>query len=407
MAEAWGLIDRVADTFDPYLLPRVTRGNHVKLLRSGAEYFPALLAAIAAARRSIHLETYLIADDETGNDVIEALAAAARRGVQVRLMIDGFGGGAFAREVAGRLAATGASVRLYRPDRWWRQRWQMFRRLHRKLSVIDDSVAFVGGINLKSDHTQSDDDGVSLGPRFDFAVRCEGPVVAAIALVMRRLWWAVGAAAHGAMAEPAPRRLRQPSPFPDGIPVSLVLRDNLRFRHRIERSYLRAIRAARHDVLIACAYFVPGRRFRQALVRAAARGVRVRLLLQGMREFLLQQDAQRAMYGQLLAAGVEIHEYRRSFLHAKVAVIDHTWATIGSSNIDPFSLLLAREANVIINDYGFCARLRQSVEQAIVQDSVRISPEQFARRPAWRRARDWLAYGFVRLATMVVARESY
>jgi cardiolipin synthase len=411
MREAWSLVDRIADQFDPYLLPQVTPGNRVALLQSGQEYFPALLAAIAIARRCIYLETYLFNDDEIGRAVIQALEQAAQRGVRVRVLIDGLGGGGFAACLPARLAPSGVQVRLYRPGHWWSQRRRMLRRLHRKLVLIDERVAFVGGINIIADPRHDEITGDSLGPRFDFAVRCEGPVVAAVSLVMRRLWWAVGVGAHGLNGEPAPHRLGFLRPRREGVPVTLVLRDNLRFRRRIEQHYLRAIRQARHDVIIASAYFLPGRRFRQALLRAAQRGVRVQLLMQGRMEIRLQLKiqlkAQRALYGQLLDGGIEIHEYRRSFLHAKVAVVDTSWATVGSSNIDPFSLLMAREANVVLSHRPFCGELQQAVNRAIQTDSVRISKDRMRGRSWWERVTDWFAYGFVRLAIRVLASDTY
>jgi cardiolipin synthase len=157
-------------------------------------------------------------------------------------------------------------------------------------------------------------------------------------------------------------------------------------------------------VIIANAYFLPGRRFRAALLAVAGRGVRVRLLVQGQPEYALQFYSQRALYGQLMAGGVEIHEYVASYLHAKVAVIDEHWATVGSSNIDPYSLLLAREANVVVHDAGFARQLGAVLAEAIERSSHRIDPAAYARRGWLSRARDGCAYFVVRLATVVLAR---
>ncbi|MFN3565036.1 MAG: cardiolipin synthase ClsB, partial [Burkholderiaceae bacterium] len=330
--------------------PVVYAGNRVRLLVNGEQYFPRLLAAIDAARRSIHLETYIFADDNIGQRVAFALAAAASRGVQVHVIIDGFGGGEHARRLVRELGAQGVEVRIYRPERWWRLERRLLRRLHRKIAVIDDAIAFVGGINIIDDHNHRGAERGRLGPRFDFAVACEGPIVAPIALAGKRLWWTLSFVDPTERAGPLPQLAGQPRTpyFADGVRASLLLRDNLRHRRTIERAYLEAIGGARGDIVIACAYFLPGRRFRAALLDAAARGVRVRLLLQGRVEYSLQHHAQRALYHQFLAGGIEIHEYVPSYLHAKVAVIDGFWSTVGSSNIDPYSLLLAREANVVV-----------------------------------------------------------
>jgi len=171
----------------------------------------------------------------------------------------------------------------------------------------------------------------------------------------------------------------------------LVLRDNVRYRRRIERTYLQAIADAREDILLANAYFLPGRKMRRALQLAARRGVRVRLLLQGRYEYFMQYHATRALYWQLLQAGVEIHEYTHSFLHAKVAVIDHRWATVGSSNIDPLSLLLAREANVMVLDSRFAGELHSRLERALHEQATVVVMATHQQRPFMQKVRDHVA----------------
>jgi len=404
MAARGVFAERIAESLDPFARMPLTAGNRVELLVSAVQFFPSLVQAIGAAQRSVHLETYILADDATGRSVMDALAAAAARGVDVRILVDGFGGGEFGRRLAGGQAPPGVAVRIYRPERWWRVRRRLLRRLHRKIAVIDNTLAYIGGINVVDEPREDEFTGEAIGPRFDFAVRCEGPVVASVSHAVRRLWWAVGVANFGDLSEPLPERARIPPPQPAGVRAALALRDNLRHRHVIEHSYLAAIRGARREVLLACAYFLPGRRMRRALVRAARRGVRVRLLLQGRIEYRLQHFAQRAMYGQLLSAGVEIHEYRPSYLHAKVAVVDEDWATVGSSNLDPVSLLLAREANVIVRDRTFAAALRAVVQTALREDARQLDAEVYARRSRAQRVTDWIAYGLVRVATVVLAR---
>jgi cardiolipin synthase A/B len=369
-------------------------GNRITLLETGAEYFPALLAAIDSAVTEIHLETYIYADDATGSAITAALARAARRDVTVRVMVDGFGARDFLATLGNELIAAGAEVQVYRPEvatfRWRRHR---LRRLHRKLSVIDGRIAFVGGINVIDDM----DTPGQIPPRFDYAVAVEGPLLEAIHRAVRHLWQLVRWASFlYRLPESAPLPVL---PTPGGnIEAAFVLRDNLRHRRDIEEAYLDAIESARHEVILANAYFLPGRRFRRALMAAAARGVRVVVLLQGRVEYVLLHYATQALYGSLIIGGVHIVEYRRSFLHAKVAVVDSHWATIGSSNIDPFSLLLAREANVVVRDTGFAANLRASLEASMTQGGIEVSSEDLKRRPLLRRAANWLAYAAVRLA---------
>ena len=190
------------------------------------------------------------------------------------------------------------------------------------------------------------------------------------------------------------------------VRAALVIRDSVRHRNDIEQAYLRAIRRARHEILIANAYFLPGRPFRHALLDAAARGVKVTLLLQGISDYRIFQHACAALYPHLLAGGIRIIEYRKSMLHAKVAVVDGHWATVGSSNIDPFSLWLAREANVIIRDNRFAAHLQQRIETAIADGGIELSRETWAQRSLLRRISSWLAYGLVRWLTDRFVRHS-
>jgi len=374
-------------------------GNQITLLKSGREYFPALEAACDAARHEIHLETYIFEDDVAGRRVAQALARAARRGVATHVLVDGFGSKRLNRELIAEMQDAGVRYLVYRPDiAPWRYPRQRLRRMHRKVAVVDAQVAFVGGINVIDDmHTPR-----HTPPRFDYAVKIDGPLVQHVHSVARRLWaLAQFTRFH---EEPGPRPRLAPLPAPRGAQrAAFLVRDNVRHRSDIEEAYLAAIAGARSEILIACAYFFPGLRFRRALMDAAARGVRVVLLLQGRVEYTLLHFASRALYGAFLDAGIEIHEYHKSFMHAKVAVIDRRWATVGSSNIDPFSLLMAREANVVIDDRGFAGDLRRDLGEAMAAGARQLQREGWKRRPPAQRAAIWLCYGVARLLTGVFA----
>jgi cardiolipin synthase len=374
---------------------RFTPGNTVELLRSGAEYFPALIAAIDAAVHEVWLETYIFADDPAGEAVAAALAGAAARGVTVRVLVDGWGARHYLTPaMRGRLERGGVRLLIYRPEvAPWQFRSHRLRRLHRKIAHVDATVAFVGGVNVIDDMNTPG----HKPPRVDFAVRVRGPVVAAVVQTMARVW---------ALCELVQLSRSEVPLFPDTRTVhragaqtaKLAIRDNLRHRRDIERAYLAAIRTARREIVIACAYFFPGIRFRRALIAASARGVQVTLLLQARVEYRLLHYASRALYGQLLAGGVAIEEYHRSFLHAKVAVADERWATVGSSNIDPYSLLMSREANLFVRDPGFAQALRVELLQMIQTGARRVGPQHWASRPILAKAVSWVAYGIVRVA---------
>jgi len=368
-------------------------GNRLQLLKSGAEYFPALIAAIDAAMYEVHLEAYIFADDTTGRLVAAALARAARRGAAVRVLVDGFGARGFAAGLGAALEAGGVEVMTYRPEvGQTRFRRHRLRRLHRKLAVVDGSMAFVGGINVLDDF----DDGKADSARFDYAVSVEGPLVARIQDHMRHVWRLVRWARLG--HRPALPAVLPAVPAIRGTTAAaLLIRDNLRHRRDIEHAYLRAIYSARHEIVIASAYFLPGRRFRKALLAAAKRGVSVKLLLQGRVEYVLQHYATQSLYDRMLSAGVRVFEYEKGFLHAKVAVIDRDWATVGSSNIDPFSLLLTREANVVVRDAAFAKELRGSLEAAIEGAAREIRADDHRRRSWLTRLADAAAYSLVRI----------
>jgi cardiolipin synthase len=382
----------VSADFWPTAAPGLVAGNRLQLLESGGEYFPALIAAIDAARREVHLETYIFDDDVTGRRVAAALASAARRGVAVRVLVDGFGARDFSTGLGAVLAADGVEVMVYRPEAGrYAFRRHRLRRMHRKLAVVDGGTAFVGGINVVDDF----DDGRELAPRFDYAVRIEGPLAVTVHLAVRHVWRLVRWARLG-RRPPPPAELPPPPPVAGTTSAALLVRDNLRHRRDIENAYLAAIQSARQRVVIANAYFLPGRTFRKALVAAARRGVRVDLLLQGRPDHLMLHFATLSLYDRLMVAGIRIFEYEKAYLHAKVAVVDGDWATVGSSNIDPLSLLLAREANVVVRGAEFAAQLLASLDAAMADAAREVHHKDHRHRSWLTRVASAAAYGLVR-----------
>jgi cardiolipin synthase len=415
------------------LASAVANPPELELLQGGQEFFPALIAAIDAASEWVQFETYIFDLHGAGAQVAESLLRAADRGVTVQVLVDGIGSDALNPVWQEKFSASGVQWCVYSPlaaglgglgillpDRW--------RRLHRKLCVVDQRLLFCGGINVLDDFYDPNH-GELAHARFDFALAATGPLVADAVDAMALLWWRVQAgysarqrhlsaawervkaAGYGGRVDASglspskPFRARQSSLTPrPGTKAVLVLRDNLRNRGSIEKAYLRAINNSRQEILIANAYFLPGGRLRRALVRAARRGVKVTLLLQGRYEYFMQYHAARPVYAKLLSVGIELHEYEKSFLHAKVAVIDGHWATVGSSNLDPLSMLLAREANVVVDDAAFAADLRSRLLAAIAGHGRLIDAASYGQRPLVQRLLGRIAYALMRLAIFVTGQ---
>lgn len=396
-------------------------GHHLQLLRGGQELFPAMAKAMDQARHFIHVETYIFEFTNTAEQVAHAMARAARRGVTVRLVVDGVGTPTVPAAWKEQLTCAGVQWRVYAPlGRLGLLIPSNWRRLHRKLCVVDGVIGFCGGINLIDDQ-----DDVALGrlevPRLDYSLQVRGPLVADMLDTMEYLWQRMQLvrstrqrefrAAWTALRSSLPGGGGRPRggqhPHGHGVSAALLLRDNVLHRHDIERAYLKAIGEARQEVLIANAYFIPGRKLRRALEMAVQRGVRVRLLLQGKYEHFFQYHSARPVYQWLLERGVELHEYLPSALHAKVAVVDRGWATVGSTNLDPLSLLLAREANVVTTDADFVSELYSQLDGHLRTASQPLVLSDLQKR-SWRlRVLDRVAFMLMRTVLFLTGMRRY
>ncbi|WP_125077289.1 cardiolipin synthase ClsB [Pseudoxanthomonas sp. SGT-18] len=344
-------------------------GNAVRLLENGEGFYARAFAAIEAARSEILLETFILFEDEVGQALHARLVDAARRGVRVSVLVDGYGSPGFSAAFVAALAEAGVVLRSYDPGpQPLGIRLNVFRRMHRKLLVVDGTVAFVGGINYSADHL------LHTGPdsKQDYAVEVRGPVVAEIHRFV------------AAQAGEAPAPATTPAAPAGEAGAAFVVRDNDRHRTDIEQAYRAAFRAARKRILLANAYFFPGYGFLHDLAAAARRGVDVRLILQGQPDTPAAPLAARTLYRQLLRDGVRIHEYCTRPFHGKVAVVDDDWATVGSSNLDPLSLSLNLEANLVVRDRDFAGTLAASLQRLWEHHCEAVTLADLARRPRWR-----------------------
>jgi len=403
-------------------------GNRITLLENGEGFYPRVFASIGAAEHEVLLETFILFDDKVGRELQQALLRAAGRGAEVNVLVDGWGSPDLPPAFMQPLLDAGVKLRSFEPaQRMLGARVNMLRRMHRKLVVVDGRLAFVGGINYSADHL------ADFGPlaKQDYAVEIEGPLVGQIQAFCRasltapqparRMWlryWRErrarddesrldghadsvdstdGAESTDGQAGPASTVTPDAAAARGGARAAFVTRDNRSHRNDIERHYRAAVRVARHRVLIANAYFFPGYRLLRDLRRAARRGVQVDLVLQGQPDQPWVQRASGLLYGYLMRAGVRVHLYNERPLHAKVAVVDDRWATVGSSNLDPTSLSLNLEANVIVRDAAFAMRLRGAIEHLMQERCERVRlPTPGPLRSAWIALRSLVVYHAMR-----------
>lgn len=363
-------------------------GNAFTLLENGEAYFPRVFEVIRGAQREVLVETFILFDDKVGQALREELIAAAKRGARVSLLVDGYGSEGLPEAFIKGMTDAGVVVQIFDPRaRLLGLRVNVFRRMHRKIVVVDGATAFIGGINFSADHLGD------FGPlaKQDYAVEVRGPIVAEIHRFAlrtleprRRRWWRRRAAAGAPLQRAGTAE------------AMFVVRDNHHHHTDIERHYRAAIRLARREVTIANAYFFPGYRFIRELRNAAKRGVKVRLILQGEPDMPIAKMAAQMLYDHLIAAGVEVREYCQRPLHGKVAVVDDVWATVGSSNLDPLSLALNLEANVMIRDREFPRVVRERLDWLIENHCKAPEPAPPGSRKLRRLLWGVFVYHFVR-----------
>ncbi|HWV17892.1 MAG TPA: cardiolipin synthase ClsB [Rhodocyclaceae bacterium] len=376
-------------------------GNCVRLLENGEEFFPAVFTAIGKARREVVLETFILFEDKVGLELQRVLLEAAGRGVQVDVMVDGFGSPDLSPEFVEALTAAGVRFRIFDAGSGiFGRRLKMLRRMHRKIVVVDASMAFIGGINFSADHLGD------FGPeaKQDYAIAIQGPIVedvqhfanAAIADAdgIGRSWFR-----RRPKLPPAPKQPRF-----GNAQCLFAIRDNDEHSNGIERHYLAALHAAKERVLIVNAYFFPGYRLLREIRRAARRGVDVRVILQGEPDMAIVKVGAELLYDSLQHAGVKVFEYCKRPLHGKVALVDDEWATVGSSNLDPLSLSLNLEANVIIRDRSFNQFLYERLQQLMEESCKEIEFDATRGRGWWPSFRNAMVFHVLRHFPSWVAR---
>lgn len=366
-------------------------GNDITLLINGEEFYPRVFESLRNANQEILLETFIIKDDQIGQTLQRELIAAAQRGVKVDITVDGYGSGDLSDDFIAALMAAGVQLHIFNPHpKLWGVHLNVFRRLHRKLIVIDQKLAFVGGINFCVDHIINS----GTQAKQDYAVEVQGPVVADIHQTCMHML--LTAAGHNERNNSIQHTTTTEPPAAGSVRALMVQRDNAQHRRDIERQYLLAARVAKKRLVIANAYFFPGYRLLRALRRAARRKVEVILILQGQSDVPWACALSRLLYNYLLRSDIKIYEYCKRQFHGKVAVMDTTWATVGSSNLDPLSLSLNLEANLIIEDEAFNQQLYQHLITLAEQNCEQLRLENALRGLWWRAPLIFLSFHFLR-----------
>jgi len=366
--------------------------NNIKLLINGEEFFPRVFECIRNAHTEVLLETFILAEDKVGHELQAALIAAAERGVKVDITVDDYGTFDLSKEFVDKLINAGVRLHIFDPQPNFRGiRLNFFRRLHRKLVVVDNEIAFVGGINMSVDHITTS------GPKAkqDYAVEVQGPIVSDIRAACLDLLTQASSKQDALLYKHYAKSSEQKAA--GNTRILLAIRDNQNHSKDIQRQYLLAIRLAQKRIVIANAYFFPSYRILREIRRAARRGVQVTLILQGQPDMPWVMALSSLLYSYLMRAGVKIHEYCKRPLHGKVALVDDEWATVGSSNLDPLSLSLNLEANLIIQDAAFNQQLYEHFQQLSAEECTPVNMKVATRGYWWRTPLIFLSFHFMRI----------
>jgi len=371
--------------------PAYTPCNRVKLVRGGKAYFDQLKQIIARAKESIQLQVYIFAEDETGKEVADALMEAARRGVAVYLMADGYASQHLSGSFIRQLAAAGINFRFFEPL-FKSRRYYLGRRLHHKLVVADGRHALVGGINISNSYNDMPGKPAWL----DFALYVEGDAANELCVLCWKTW-----NGFAAWTSPAPcNRERQPLDIQPGEASLVRMRRNdwVRGKNQVSKTYLEIFRQAASNIIIVSSYFLPGKVLRKNMYLAARRGVKVKIVLAGASDVMIAKQAERYIYRRLLKRGIEIYEYANSVLHGKLAICDDKWLTLGSYNLNNISAFASVELNLDVKDRKFATSVKNIIEGIIDKDCIRVTESYFySKNHFFRRVWQEICYGFIRL----------
>lgn len=365
-------------------------GNRVELIRGGKPYFDLLLKLINGASESIHLQTYIFDNDETGKMVTAALSAAAMRGVAVFLIADGYASQGLHQEFIEELQQHKIQFRFFEPV-FRSKNFYFGRRLHHKLFVADTRCALVGGINISNRYNDMPGDPAWL----DFALYTEGLIAQQLCILAWKTW--KGFTRMG-LTPCEKNQIHFNIPSADQALVRMRRNDWVRRKNNISATYIEMLTKSQSHITILCSYFLPGRVIRRNILKATRRGVKIKVILTGLSDVKMAKLAERWMYDWLLRNGIEIYEYERTVLHGKLAVCDNEWMTVGSYNINDISAYASIELNLDVHKLDFALECEKMLDKLCENECTKITREyHLKKKNIFYQFSRWVSYEIYRL----------
>jgi cardiolipin synthase A/B len=369
-------------------------GHYIELLRSGEEYFAACESVINEARQFIHFQTYIVDDDQTGRRFVEALIRAANRGVRVYFLLDAYGGSSFSKELTARVEDAGILFRRFSPA-FITKGFQMSLRLHHKVLLADGQVAIIGGMNVADRYHGRPD----LKEWLDFAILIRGPECAHVLFLTKKLWNKT----FLGRKERAKETVHETVKYENGVKVRILQNNWYRNKIEILKTYHYALRHSHERMILFAGYFLPGRNERKLLKDASRRGVEIKIVLAAESDAPVFKHATSFLYDFILRNNISIYEYLPSNLHAKVAIVDGVWSTIGSYNMNHLSDYGSVEMNAGVIDPEFSASFEKVLLGIIENDCRQVIFEEYKRRKRWLyRFTDWISYQLIRIMMRIM-----
>jgi cardiolipin synthase A/B len=359
--------------------------NQVQLIRGGRDYFSLLQQLIAAAQHTIHLQTYIFDDDETGVEIGAALINAAQRGVKVQLMVDAYASKDLSEELIDRMKRKGVQFKQFEPL-LKSQKFYFGRRLHHKVFVVDGDKSLVGGINISNKYN----DMPAQRAWLDWALYAQGDVCKELERICKEVW-----SGKTMFSKTSATKNTTPVSLSNDLLVRVRRNDWVNRKNQVSRTYLEMFQQAKQHITLVSSYFLPGRVFRKNMERAVKRGVQIKVITAGNSDVAVSKNAERFLYRWLLKRGIRIFEYQPTVLHGKLSVCDEELVTAGSYNINNISAYASIELNLDVRNSSFALQTNKQLQQIMDEDCVEITYEQYQMQYGFlQRVWQWCSYVF-------------